>query len=73
MEGLHLLRDMLKEGDCMCKSDLKDAYFKILNNQESRKFLRFLWQGSLYEFMCLCFGLGPAPLVFTKIMKVPLA
>ena len=73
MEGLHLLKEMLQQGDYMCKIDLKDAYFMIPINQESRKFLRFLWQGSLYEFLCLCFGLGPAPLIFTKIMKVPIA
>ena len=67
MEGLHLLKDMLQEGDYMCKIDLKDA------NPESRKFLRFLWQGNLYVFRCLCFWLGSAPLILTKLMKVPLS
>ena len=26
-----------------------------------------------YQFVCLCFGLAPAPLVFIKFMKIPLA
>ena len=29
MEGLHLLKDMLKEKDYMCKIDLKDAHFCV--------------------------------------------
>ena len=32
-----------------------------------KKYVRFLWSGSLYEFLCLCFGLGPAPRIFTKL------
>ena len=27
-------------------------------------FVRFAWSGNLYEFLCLCFGLGPAPRIF---------
>ena len=26
-----------------------------------------------YEFLCLCFGLGPAPRIFTKLLKVPMS
>ena len=26
----------------------------------------------LYEFCCLCFGLSPAPLVLTKLLKAPI-
>ena len=26
-----------------------------------------------YEFICLCFGLGPAPRIFTKLMKIPIS
>ena len=28
---------------------------------------------NLYEFLCLCFGLGPAPRIFTKLLKTPSA
>ena len=54
----------------MCKLDLKDAYFSVPLNPASRKFVWFLWSGKLYEFLCLCFGLGPAPRIFTKLHKV---
>ena len=33
----------------------------------SRKFERFAWSGNLYEFHGLCFGLGPAPMIFSKV------
>ena len=57
----------------MCKLDLRDAYFTIRINQKYRKYLRFKWEGTLYQFLCLCFGLGQAPLIFTKLMKVPIS
>ena len=73
MEGLHCLKDILKRGDYMCKIDLKDAYFSVALNESSRKLIRFKWGGNLYEFLCLCFGLGPAPRIFTKLLKIPIA
>ena len=39
----------------MCKIDIHGAQEKY------RKYLKFKWKGTLYEF-----GLGPAPLIFTK-------
>ena len=73
MEGLSQLKHIIQEGDWMCKLDLKDAYFSVPLDQNSRKFVRFQWKGTLYEFMCLCFGLGPAPRVFTKLLKIPIS
>ena len=68
MEGLQNLKYMLQS--YMCKLDLKDAYFSVPLEKISRKFVRFRWSGNLYEFLCLCFGLGPAPRIFTKLLKV---
>ena len=73
METLKNIRDLLKKGDLMVKIDLKDAYFTVPLSQNSLKYVRFSWQGSLYEFLCMMFGLGPAPRIFTKIMKVPMS
>ena len=47
MEGLHLLKNMLKEKDYMCKIDLKDAYFCVPPHQKYHKYIRFCWEGQL--------------------------
>ena len=73
MEGLHLLKEMMQEKDYMCKIDLKDAYFCLPLHPKHRKYVRFQWEGRIYEFLSLCFGLGPAPRIFTKLLKVPIA
>ena len=73
MEGLKDVKDILQPDDWMIKIDLKDAYFTLPLHPNSRKYIRFQWQGKLYQFLCLCFGLGPAPRLFTKIMKVPMS
>ena len=57
----------------MIKIDLKDAYFGIPPDKSSRKYIRFQWEGNLYEFLYLYFGLGPATLIFTKLLKILIA
>ena len=71
MEGMNLLQNMLQKGDYMCKVDLKVNCFCVSLKKESRKYVRFQWQETLYKFLFLCFGLDPARLIFTKILKVP--
>lgn len=70
MENLKELKDLLKEGDLMMKLDMKDAYFNLLLHQNYRKFVRFTWKETLYEFTCICFGLGPGPRFLSKLLKV---
>ena len=31
--------------------------------------MRFTWSGNLYEFLCLCLGLGPPPRIFFKTIE----
>lgn len=60
----------LIEKDCyMTSIDLKDAYYLLSVDKSHRKFLRFQFEGKLYEFTCLVFGLNVAPYVFTKLLK----
>ena len=73
MEGLHCLKFPLEQDDLLCKIDLKEAYFSVPLNKNLQKFLWFQWSCNLDEFLCLCFGLGPAPRIFTKSIKVPIA
>ena len=69
MEGIHMVKDILKPGDWMTKVDLKDAYFTIPIAPCQRELLQFQWQGTTYQFNCLPFGLSSAPWVFTKTTR----
>ena len=57
----------------MCKLDLKDAYFSVPLHEKTKRFVQFRWGGQIYQFLCMCFGLGPAPKVFTKLLKCPIS
>ena len=70
MEGLKQLKDLLRQSDLMVKIVLKEAYFSIPMHPETQKYVKFQWKGNLYQFLCLCFVLGPAPRIFTKLLKV---
>ena len=52
----------------MVSIDLKDAYLQIPIHPGSRKYLRFMAFGKVYQFKVLCFGLSTAPQVFTRVM-----
>lgn len=53
----------------MIKIDLKDAYFTVPVSKQHQPLLRFMHGGLRYQFSCLPFGLGPAPRLFTKLLK----
>ena len=57
----------VREGDFQASLDLKDAYFQIPIHGSSRKLLRFMSEGTVYQFKALCFGLSTAPQVFTRV------
>ena len=40
---------------------------------ETHKYVRFQWKGNLYQFPWLCFGLEPAPRIFTKLLKISIS
>ena len=52
----------------MITVDLKDAYLQVPIHPESRRYLRFVVAGKVYQFKVLCFGLTTAPQVFTRVM-----
>jgi hypothetical protein len=57
----------------MAKLDLRDAYLTVPVCNAHQPFLRFRWKGIANQFLCLPFGLAPAPRVFTKILKPVMA
>ena len=73
MEGIHLIRDLMVQGDWLTRIDLKDAYFAVPIHDTHQKYLRFIWQQQTYQFTCLPFGLSSAPRIFTKLLKLVVA
>ena len=68
METLQSVLLSVRRGDWMVSIDLKDTYLQVPMHPESRKDLRFMAFGKVYQFKVLCFGLSTAPQVFTRVM-----
>ena len=73
MEGISTIRHTVREGDWLAKLDLKDAYLTVPVFEGHRKFLRFVWRESCYDFVALPFGLSSVPRAFTKLLRVVVA
>ncbi|XP_021963322.2 uncharacterized protein LOC110858763 isoform X1 [Folsomia candida] len=73
LEDIRMAKQLVSPGCYMTVIDQKDAYYMIPIALESQKYLKFRWNGVLYAYTCLCFGLNLAPWLFTKIMKPVLA
>ena len=69
MEHIPTILPLIQRNAFMTSIDLQDAYFSLPIMKRHRKYLRFIWRNTLYEFQCLCFGLSLAPFYFTKAMK----
>lgn len=69
MEDLRSAVQLLSPSAYMACIDLKDAYFAVPVDKSSRKYFRFSFEGTLYQFTCLPFGFCFSPYIFTKIMK----
>ena len=73
MDTLHTITKLVEKDCFMASIDLKDAYYFVPITREDRKCLRFLWQGTLFQFTCLPNGLSCAPRKFTKLLKPALS
>ena len=68
METLQSVFLSVQRGDWMVTLDLKDAYLQVPIHLDSRKCLRFVAFGQVYQFKALCFSLSTAPQVFARVM-----
>ena len=68
-ETFKVVLDLLQRNDFLTSIDLTDIYFSISVHSEDPKFLKFFWNGRMYKFVCVCFGLKSAPFLFTKVLK----
>ena len=67
-ETVESIRRSLKKDHWTFSIDLKDAFFQVPVHPKSRKFLRFLFQGEVYQYRVLPFGMAPSPYVFTRVV-----
>lgn len=69
METFRSALQLVKRNCYFAKIDLKDAYYSVAIDMHSRKYLKFKWNGCLFQFTCLANGLSPAPRIYTKLLK----
>ncbi len=63
----------IRPGDWFASVDLKDAYFHIQIAPHHRRFLRFAFEGTAYQYSVLPFGLALAPRTFSTCMDAALS
>ncbi len=73
MESLSTVQALLRSNDYVVKVDLKSAYSQLPIQESSRNLLSFRYQSKLYRYKVLPFGLSCAPVVWTRLMKLPMA
>lgn len=60
---------LIKPGMYMASCDLRHAYYSVPVAEEHQKYLRFEWNGTLYQYTCFPNGLACCPRLFTKLLK----
>ena len=69
MDNRQMAARLMTKNCFMASIDITQAYYMVPVAREQRKFLRFFWAGSLYQFAVLPNGLACAPRLFTKLLK----
>ncbi len=69
MESALSVQKALKQGKWAVSIDVKDAYLHVPIRPSDRKYLKFAFEGKVYQFKVLPFGVATAPYVFTRIVR----
>ena len=70
MQGLQSAISLMTQNAYMASIDYRDAYFSCPIDEEHQKYLRFIFNGEMFQFMCLPNGLSSGPRNFTQIAKI---
>ena len=73
METLARILTLVTRGCWLMSIDFSDAYLLVGICLAHQKLLKFVWNGEVFQFCSMPFGLGEAPRKWTKLMKAPLA
>ena len=68
MDTIQTALKLMRPRCLMASVDLKDAHYSVPIALEDRKYLKFEWQGSYFQYTCLPNGQACAPRLFTKIL-----
>ena len=68
MVTLELVIPLLSPGNWFVVIDLQDTYFHISIHKRHRKYFRFVFMETAYQFCALPFGLATAPRTFTECL-----
>jgi len=49
--------------------DISDAFYTIPIDESDRRYFRFCFEGTKYQFTALVMGFSKSPLIFTKLLK----
>ena len=69
MDSIHTCSYLMRPRCYMASIDLREAYYSVPIAKEHQKYLKFIWQGNLYQFTCLAQGLCCALGLFTELIK----
>src|SRR5437588_610379 len=69
MEGIDLVKSMVRRDNYMVTIDLSQTFYHVLLAVNQRHFFAFDFSGKRYCFTCLPFGLTASPRIFTKILR----
>ena len=73
METLNFILSAVSFGCWMAVFDFLDAYLTVAISGHHVRFLKFQWQGHIFMYIVLPFGISSAPRKFTKLLKPILA
>ena len=68
MYNIHSATELMTEGCYMASIDLKDAYYTFPIRESDRKYLKFVWDGVVYQYRVIPNGICCAPFIFTKLL-----
>ena len=60
---------MVRRGAYLASIDIKDAFYSVPIHIEHKKYLKFMWDGKIYQFSAMPNGYCDAMRVFTKLLK----
>ena len=71
MESIKDVIHMIKQGVWMASVDLHHAYYSVQVHRSHSPYFSFLWQDKYYHYLRLPNGYAQAPLIFTKLLRLP--